>query len=274
MKKIVKVAAKILLGLILLLVVLLLVHPLWLAPTAKGIANSVVPGITKTEFGLGRLVLNAYSGNFLVGDMLLGNPEGYDERVALKVGEVKVVADMGTVTDDVIVLKEVTVKDVFLSYVYNGGVDNFSQISKNASSGDPESGASKQKPEPAEKTSAGEKPEKKSKKVIIDRLSISGITVKLGPVPLPVPPITLTDIGRDSKGISLTELGNQLLNAIMKGVGSATDGLGALGALIGEGASDLKKQVENANVKGAQDSLKKTEDAVKDAAGALKSLFK
>jgi hypothetical protein len=278
MKKIVKVAAKILLGLVLLLAVLLLAHPLWLAPAARSVANSVVPGITKTEFNLGNLALNAYSGNFSVGDVLLGNPEGYDERVALKVGEVKVVADMGTVADDVIVLKEVSVKDVFLSYVYNGGVDNFTQISKNASSGDAQRDVSAQKQEAEGKALAEKKAdaktsggsEKKSKKVIIDRLSLSGITVKLGPVPLPVPPITLTDIGRKSNGVTLAELGSQLFNAIMNGVGSAKDGLKVLGSLLGDGAADFTKQLEKVDVK----RLQKTGGAVKDAAGALKSLFK
>lgn len=293
MKRIVKVAAKILLGLVLLLAVLLLAHPLWLAPAARSVANSAVPGITKTEFNLGRLALNAYSGNFSVGDVLLGNPKGYDERVALKVGEVKVIADMGTIADDVIVLKEVSVKDVFLSYVYNDGVDNFTQISKNASSGDAQSDVSAQKQDSEEKPLAEKKAdaktsggsEKKSKKVIIDRLSLSGITVKLGPIPLPVPPITLTDIGRKSNGVTLAELGEQLFNAIMKGVGAAKDGLTALGALIGDGAGGLTKELEKINVKSAQDSvqktgeavgdsLKKTGEAVKDAADALKSLFK
>jgi hypothetical protein len=277
-----KTLIKILFVIVFLPAVLLLVHPWWLAPAVKGIANSAVPGITKTEFHLGGMSLNAYRGEFSAADVLLGNPEGFDERVALKVGSVNVVADMGTVADDVIVLKEVTVKDVFLSYVYNDGVDNFTQISKNASSGDVQSGTSAQKPEAAKKTAGGDTAanrqggtkEAKSKKVIIDRLRLSGITVKFGPIPLPVPPITLTDIGRKSNGVTLAELGSQLLNAVMNGVGSAKDGLGALGVLLGEGASDLKNHLKKGDTKAAQESFKKTGAAVKDAADALKSLFK
>jgi hypothetical protein len=91
---------------------------------------------------------------------------------------------------------------------------------------------------------------------------------------LPVPPITLTGVGRKSNGVTLAELGSQMLNAIMNGIGSAKDGLGALGALLGEGASDLKNQIRKGDMKAAQDSLRKSSEAVKDAAGALKSLFK
>lgn len=273
-----KALVKFLFAAVLLFAVLLLAHPLWIGAAVRAVANRVVPGITKTEFDLGQVSLNAYRGELGVGDLLLGNPSGYGERVALKIGSADVVADMGTVTGDVIVLKEVTVKDVFVSYVHHDGTDNFSQISKNASSSGKKDVASAPEREPA----AGEKAadgrsggaEKKSKRVIIDRLSLSGITVKFGPIPLPVPPVTLTDVGRKSGGVTLVELGNQLLNAIMNGVGTARDGLGALGSLLGEGADDLKKQFEKGDVKGAKDSLKKTGRAVKDAAEMLKSLLK
>ena len=299
MKKLVKTAAKILLGVVLLLAVLLLAHPLWLAPAAKTIANSKVPEIVKADFSLGKFSINGYSGEFLVGDMLLGNPEGYDERIALKVGEISVAADMATVCSDVIVLKEVLVKDVFVSYVHKGGVNNFDQIAQNASGGKKSDGVSGEPEAESAKAEAkpeAEKVEKESKRVIIDRLVLDGITVKLGPIPLPVPSITLTGIGRKSNGVTFAELGEQLLNAIMKGVGAAKDGLKALGSLIGEGTADLTKQLEKVDVKAAgkildgsgeavqdslkksgeavQDSLKKSSEAVKDAAGALKSLFK
>ena len=65
---------KILLGVVVLLALLLLAHPFWLASVAKGVANRVVPGKTKTEFNLGQLAINAYNGKVFVGDLLLGNP--------------------------------------------------------------------------------------------------------------------------------------------------------------------------------------------------------
>ena len=83
---------------VLLLAVLLLAHPLWIGAAGKAAANRLVPDIVKTEFSLGRLSLNAYRGELSAGDVLLGNPAGFDERIALKVGSADVVADMGTVT--------------------------------------------------------------------------------------------------------------------------------------------------------------------------------
>ena len=268
MKKLVSVIAKTLLGLILLLAVLLLAHPLWLAPVAKRVANSVVPGMTKTEFNLASLSLNAYDGKVSVGGLILGNPAGYDERVALKVGSVSVVADTGSLASDVIRFREVTVKDVFVCYTSRNGEDNFSRISKNVSESG--SGSSSARTEPDVKNASAEKSgsvagseAKKSKKVIIERLDISGIVVKFGPIPLPVPPIVLTGVGEKSNGVTLMELGNQLLTAIMNGVGSVKDGVGALGALLGEGAGGLGEQLKKGDMK-----------AVRGAAGVLKSMFK
>ena len=266
MKKIVVAAVKALLGLILLLAVLLLAHPLWLAPAVKFAANSVVPGLTKTRFELGRLSLNAYDGRAAAGDLLLGNPEGYSESIALKVGAAEVVGDVADAMSDVIRLKEVVIRDVFVSYVSKDGVNNFDQISKNVSGPETESetvepSAENSPARPDAKRVDGEG--EKSKKVIIDRLSISGITVKFGPLPVPVPPITLTGVGEKSGGVTLMELGDQLLNAVMGAVGSVQDGLGALVPLVEGGADDFKKRIRKGDLK-----------AVKDAADMLKSLFK
>jgi hypothetical protein len=256
MKKTISVTVKVLLALAALLAALLLTHPLWLAPTAKTVANSAVPRIAGTRFELGKLSLNAYSGRFGAGDLVLYNPEGFSEPVALKVGEASVVADMSTVGSDVIRLKEVLVKDVFLAYTFKDGKSNFDVISQNASSG---KGA--EKPADEKKDAEGAKAESaEGKRVIIDRLTLSGITVKLGPVPLPVPPITLTGIGEKSGGVTFVELGNQLLQTVLSAVGSAKDGLGALGALMGEGVDSLGKQMKKSDLK--------------EAAGAIKSLFK
>jgi hypothetical protein len=264
MKKTVFAAAKILLGLVLLLAVLLLAHPLWLGPVARTLANRVVPGMTKTEFNLGSFAVDAYRGTVAVGDLLLGNPDGYDERVALKVGSVDILADTGTVASDVVRLKEVVVKDVFVCYARKDGMDNFARISKNVSGGKKSSsdqGVSQTEGKSSPATEGGK--DGKSRKVVIERLSVSGIVVKFGPVAMPVPPVTLTGVGEKSNGVTMAELGSQLLTAIMDGAGSLKDGAGMLGELLGDGAGAIGDQLKKGDMK-----------AVKDAASILKSMFK
>ena len=69
MNKKLKLVGKILLWALAGVVVLLLALPLWIGPVVKCVANSVVPGITGTDFHLGEFGLNPYTGTLHVGDM-------------------------------------------------------------------------------------------------------------------------------------------------------------------------------------------------------------
>ena len=60
----------------------------------------------------------------------------------------------------------------------------------------------------------------------------------------------------------------------MSAVGSAKDGVGALGLFLGDGVKDLKGQLESGDMKGVENSLRKGADALKGAEKALKSLFR
>jgi uncharacterized protein involved in outer membrane biogenesis len=276
MKKALKIVLFSLLGLVLVVAALSLAHPFWLPPVAKSVARSKVPQITGTAFRIDGMELNAYSGRFSFKGIELENPQGFSERIFLKVENLDVVADMETVTSNVVVLEEVTIKGVFVSYVSNNGVNNVDQITKNAS----RLNEKDEKADAASDSQSGKKGAAKDEtadagvKVIIRRLNVSDASVKLAMFTLPVPAITLTDVGEKSGGVTLTELGNQLFGAIMSAVGSAKDGLGALGALLGDGAGSLKDQLKRGDTKAVRESVDKTADTIKDAAGALKSLFK
>lgn len=276
MKKALKIVLFSLLGLVLVTAALLLAHPFWLPPVAKSVARSKVPQITGTAFRIDGMELNAYSGRFSFKGIELENPQGFSERIFLKVENLDVVADMETVTSNVVVLEEVTIKGVFVSYVSNNGVNNVDQITENASrlNEKDEKADAASDSQSGKEGAAKDEPADAGVKVVIRRLNVSDASVKLAMFTLPVPAITLTDVGEKSGGVTLTELGNQLLGAIMSAVGSAKDGLGALGTLLGNGAESLKDQLKRGDTKAVRESVNKTTDTIKDAAGALKSLFK
>ena len=56
--KVVKFLLKAILWIVVIVIVALLALPLWFGPVVKGVANSVVPGIVKTDFHLAHLSLN------------------------------------------------------------------------------------------------------------------------------------------------------------------------------------------------------------------------
>ena len=272
MKKLIKFVFWTLVVLLLLAVVLVATLPLWLGPVARPVANAVAPKITQTDFNLGHLSLNPYTGRLEVGDVQIGNPKGYSEPRAVALGSLVVSVDPTTVLSEVIHVREVTLSDCFVSYLYGGenNVDNITQLRMNVAGGK-EKFEARQRRQEAEAEAEQAKPaadeeEGESRRVVIDRLTISGVKVKLQMLTVPVPTITLTDLGKKSGGLTLTELTTQIWDAILKGASSVGDGAAALGGLINTTASELGTAVKDAgkatgeSLKAATDTLQSTAD--------------
>lgn len=337
MKKFLKFVMYVVLIAVALVVLLVATLPLWLGPVVKPAANIAVPQITQTKFNLGHLYLNPYTGRFEVGEMELGNPEGYDEPVAVSLSNLVVDVAMNTVHAKYIHVEEVTVDGFFASYVKGGenGVDNFKQIQYNVAGGkeayelkQAEAEAKKAQDKAAEEAEAEAEKAKLEKmtaeerkeyerlkeaeeaaaeaaarKLVIDKLVINNIRLKYGLVTIPVPSITLTDIGKESDGASLGDIVDQIWQAILKSalavgdgakaLANATaegakaaasavgDGAAAAASAVGDGASAAASAVSDgtsAAVGAVGDGAKAAADAVSDGAGkavdAVKGLFK
>ena len=90
--KLIKGLFKLVFWLIVIVLAAVLTLPLWIGPVVKGVANSQVPKITKTEFHLGEFGLNPYRGTLHVGDMQLQNPKRFftdSEKKSKSITEVK-----------------------------------------------------------------------------------------------------------------------------------------------------------------------------------------
>ena len=214
MKKLLKGLLAIIGGIILILDLALALHPFWIGSAVKCGAEKVGPKFTGTPIAMANCDINLYAGRVSFDGFVLDNPAGASEKVAASVGAFKVVVDPSTVASDVIVVKEITIKDVFASYINVNGTNNFDVIAANA--------AGPQVEEPAEAEAAPEAEEEKPvKKVIIEKLTISGVKVNLGGFPIVVPvDITLTDIGKESDGAKLEEVCAKISEAVMKSAGA------------------------------------------------------
>ncbi len=270
--KLVKILLKTVLWIVAIVIVALLTLPLWFGPVVKTAANSVVPGIVKTDFHLGHLSLNPYTCRFELGDLQLANPAGYPEKYAATVGDIAFDADTLSLATDVIHIEEIKVKDIFVSYVSGGTgeeeVNNFQQIQYNVAGGKEkyeQAKAEKAKREPEPK--AEEKPAM-SKKLIIDRLEISGLVVQLGILPIRVPSITLTDLGKKSGGATLTELGQEIWDGILKAAGNVGE---AIGEMVGQATEAASKAAAQATEAANKAAAQATEAANKAAAQATEA---
>lgn len=275
--KVVKFVFKAILWIVVLVVIALLALPLWIGPVVKGVANSVVPGITGTGFNLGEFGLNPYVGTLHVGDMQLANPTNFSEKNAVALD--KFDADLAVTS--LFGGKKICIESVDLDglVVYTDPkMANFRQIAANAA-GEPkemsESAKFAEENAPAEEPKAKpeEKPEeaKEGKGLQIDRLTVKNVTVKYGIVPFKIPmDIEIKDIGKDSEnGASLQEIVQLVWQKILAAGGAVGGSLGDLGkgALdIGKGAVSSALDAVNAgDAEGAKAALKDAGKSIKDA---------
>lgn len=257
---------------------LVLTLPMWIKPVVCNIANSAVPGIVKTGFTLNDFGCNYFTGKFNIGEMQLNNPEGYEPIEAIKLGDLSARVDMPSIFTDVIHVENIELRDLFISYVDKDGVNNFDAITKNmgieaeeVEVEDQVEGSgfdlgqiklpnvdleklkklqqvdfskfklpSRNKGEEAtEEEAAPSNP----KKVIIDRIRISGITFQYGKFAIPLPAVTLKDIGKESGGVDWSDAATEIWRGIISTALSAGDMLKALGE---NALKETKAQLEAA----------------------------
>lgn len=285
MKKSVKIFLWVLGGLVGLVVLALLSLPLWIGPTVASVARCVVPSYTGCDFRLESFRLNPFTGRLQLVEAHLANPRGFRQPEAFSVATVRVDVAVGSLFSSTVHVREIAIEGAFVGYDSQNGTNNFAAILANVET----------KTGPSEKTPTGaEGKEGTGKKVVIDRFRLAGTRVNLGMLPLAIPTIELTDIGKDTGGATFVEVrdavwaklakfvtgvGN-MASELLKGTGNAATGL-VQGA--GETATGLVKGAGEAAtglVKGVADGVGtasgKTTEAlgkgVKDAAEGLRRL--
>lgn len=256
MKKTLKIILWLLLGLVLLLVAAIAAAPLWMGPLVRSAAVSAVPGLTGCDFKLENASLNPWTGKFRLVGMHLRNPKGYDAEDAVAFDSLFVELDMGTVCTKKIHIREITIENPYVSYVFDAkGSNNFDRILAKVN----ESTAAEEK----KQAQPAAKDEKKgdAPKVVIDKLVINGTKVRYRMLTLPIPLPTLTNIGggENSEGASAEEVKETVWNSIKDKFTSVGGALGSAASSLGEGATNALKGA--ANLIGGGDGSKVAEGA-------------
>ena len=261
-------------------VLLVAVLPLWISPVAVCVSQKVLPRYTGTDFSLGGFLLNPYSGTLRINGVKLSNPEGFGDVAAFSLSVFNVEVATGSVFSNVVVVKDVAIEDAFVSYYSHKGTNNFDMILANAkrTASDPQkgmmaAGESEKKPSAAKNRS-----DTSGKKVIIERLRISGTKVKLMKSdmlpPILLPTLELTDIGKKSGGATLDEAWKQIADAVMKSMAQLGDGIGMIGGFLGDGAKDFSAVLDGTASNAANGAANAVGDTAKKATEGVKNLFK
>lgn len=279
MKKWMKIVA----GILVVLAVLLVVLEFSLDRIVLKTVNAAGPAALGVPVALQDADISLFRGKAALKGLHIGNPEGYKTDGLFDLGSMSVDVDNSTLLSDTVVIKEIEIQDLALTYEKGLLNSNLGALIESLSGEDePAEEAPEDKPE--EETDEAEKP---GKKVVIEKLRITGSRMNFSvtgaaaltggaSIPVPLPPITLTDLGKEKEGVTVVEAIQEVLQAIAGAAGTAIAGSAQLlgqgvqavgdGAwAAGEGAVDAGK----AAVGGATDAGKAVVGGAADAGKAV-----
>ena len=151
------------------------------------------PKLTGTDIQVEKVKLSLLRGDLQVTNLKMGNPEGYNTPSIMEIGELRVKLDPLTVFKDTIHVKLIDIQSPQVTYEVGLGNSNVSTLLDTLSKG--EAAEKEAKPE--------EKEEQGGKRVVIDQVTVAGGSIHLAAkitgghaLPVPLPTITLTDIGK------------------------------------------------------------------------------
>ncbi len=258
MKKLKKILLGIGIGLAALIVITVIVVSFFLGSIVKTGMETIGPKIIQVPIKVNSVSLSVLTSSAKIKGLVIGNPEGYKTPQAISVGLAAVGVNPLSVLSDKIVVRSVRVEAPEITFEGNPfGENNLRKIMDNVNAA-AKSGAAPSTNAPAQ---AGKK---QARKYEVDDFLITGAKVHVSltgmggkETTLPLPPIHLTDLGRNNEGITATDLTRRVLDAVtsatLKAVSSAVTGIGKgaenvgkdTGKAVGEGANKITKGIGN-----------------------------
>lgn len=238
----------------------------------KKAVNKYGSEVTGTDVNLQGFNLNLNKGQASVKQITVANPSNYKTKYAIQLGNVSVAVDLKSVTSDTIIINDILVDKPVISYeMMSLTQNNISDLINNVNKYTASLQADAKEEKPAETT-------KEAKKVIIKKVTIRNgeINGAMTAAPdvisasIPLPTVTLNNIGQESKGTSVADSIALILNKLLSSV-STTVISSNLANLkdAAQAAADTAKDAANSAVNTAKDTAESVVDGVK---GSLESL--
>lgn len=226
---------------ILVVVALLLIFFSLNSIVKKGV-ETLGPGMTKVTVTLGSADISPFSGGGRLKKLFVGNPEGYQSPSAIRVGDVKVSASLGSLMSGTIVLNEINLQAAEITLEGSINKNNLTTILNNVNG----AGAGQ-----SNSATAAPATVKNAKKFIVKDLVIEGAKVTLNlrelggkPMTVSVPTVHLQNIGVAENGVTADQLVSTVMNSLLNNVVAAalhsvTDLAGQLKNLGKDGSGKL-----------------------------------
>lgn len=244
MKKLIKL----LVVLLLLGVIAVVALGFFLGPIVKKAVNTVGPKVTGTPVELADAKIMAFSGKGTLTGLFVGNPEGWTGDKAFYLGTIRADLDPTSLLSDPLVVNEVFIDSP--EFVYERRLLGGSNIDALLKQIETNTGGGTQTPS-AEGESAGE-----PRKFIVKSFRLQNASMSLmaagQTLSVPLPPLTLTDLGVAEGGLTADQLATAVLKQVLAQMGvAAAEALKDMGGAAIEGGGQGVKDA----AKGALDKL-------------------
>ena len=272
MRKTLKALRVILLAILILVVIAVVAVNLFADYAVRVGIETAATKTLNVGVSVGNVDLSIMAGKLTLKNLLINNPPGYQHEKLLELKNAKIEVDVKSLLSDVVKIREIKLDGVNVVLEQRGiSGNNLQDVIKTISSGQKDK----------------DKPETSGKKLHIDVLEISNITVKVKLLPVPgkadtvtlkLSPIRMTDLGGNNK-LDTAALSGRILLAIANGV--AEQGVGVLPKdIVDTITSTLGKTIDMGKgiIEGREgigkEIIKGTEDIGKGITEGLKSLLK
>lgn len=258
MKKLVKILVGIVVALVVLLLAIVLTLPFTINPIVKTAASVGGPKVLGVAVSVGDVKLSPFAGTLTISQLKVGKPQGYSDKNAFAVEKVDIALNIKSLLSNTIIVNKIEVDAPAISFESKDGKSNFDAMLGNAKKSSEEAKA---------KTSTGKTA---GKKVVIELFTLKDAKVSYASaltggksLTIPLPSVTVRDIGKESGGASFVDALTEVMNGILGGLSEAVTG-------VAGAAGDLLKGLGGS----ASSAAGGATDATKDAVKGLKNLFR
>jgi hypothetical protein len=227
------------------LIVLLIALVFFTSHLVKNTINRVGPTLLGVPVSVAHVDISLIQGRVRLGDLVIGNPEGFATDSLFAMGGLNVDLSMASLFTDTIVVREIVVTAPVVTYEQKLTGSNVGALQKQLA-GEAKEPAADEAPAAEPDPAAGEAAAAPGKKVVIERFLLADGTVKVSlpgmmgtAVPIPLPAVELKDIGKEEeggKGASLIDVIGKVLGAVFKAV---IEVVASSGQLLGDGVKLL-----------------------------------
>lgn len=248
MKKVVKV----LIVLFILLIVGLVIGFLSLNRIVKKGVETVGPAVVKVEVKVKDVDISPFSGSGKIQGLLVGNPPGFKTPAAIQAGVVSIKVEPRSVLGEKIIVRSLRMEGPEITFEGGLNENNLSKILENVQGTEQKAPATK------------EEQKATTRKLQVDEFVLTGGKVHVNSpllagktATVPIPEITLTNLGQGPEGITPAELTKRVLKEVIENT------VKAVGSSVGELGKEVTSGLKNVTTNAVGGATKKIGDLFK-----------